>query len=129
MSFQCGNGLLQFRNFCGIFGQSLSLEGRIQFIPDGIHLVLKLAEDEKVAGTLYVESTMGAVYERLRLYGGLAALIIFGSALVALGVSSALQRRVTEPILALVGDSKGKPLYCPVAEYKSGEAYGSWKMR
>ena len=69
-------------------------------------VVMPSVEDEKVAGTLYVESTMGAVYERLRLYGGLAALIIFGSALVALGVSSALQRRVTEPILALVHSAR-----------------------
>ncbi len=63
-------------------------------------------EDDKFAGTLYVESTLGAVYQRLRLYAGLAALIIFGSAFVALGVSSALQRRVTDPILALVDSAR-----------------------
>jgi PAS domain S-box-containing protein len=63
-------------------------------------------EDGKLAGTLYVESTMSAVYERLRLYGGLAGLIIFGSALIALAVSSVLQRRVTDPILALVRSAR-----------------------
>jgi PAS domain S-box-containing protein len=63
-------------------------------------------EDGKLAGTLYVESTLGALRERLRLYGGLAGVIILGSALVALGVSSALQRRVTEPILALVRSAR-----------------------
>jgi PAS domain S-box-containing protein len=69
-------------------------------------VVMPAIEDGKLAGTLYVESTLGAVYERLRLYGGLAGLIIFASALVALGVSSALQRRVTEPILALVRSAR-----------------------
>jgi PAS domain S-box-containing protein len=69
-------------------------------------VVVQSIEDGKLAGTLYVESTLGAVYERLRLYGGLAGLIIFGSALVALGVSSALQRRVTDPILALVRSAR-----------------------
>jgi PAS domain S-box-containing protein len=69
-------------------------------------VVTPAIEDGKLAGTLFVESTLGAVYERLRLYGGLAGLIIFASALVALGVSSALQRRVTEPILALVRSAR-----------------------
>jgi PAS domain S-box-containing protein len=69
-------------------------------------VVMQCVEDNKLAGTLYVESTLGAIYERLRLYSGLAALIIFGSALVAMGVSSVLQRRVTEPILALVRSAR-----------------------
>src|SRR5215467_12151245 len=69
-------------------------------------VVTPAIEDGKLAGTLYVESTLGAVYERLRLYGGLAGLIIFASALVAMGVSSVLQRRVTEPILALVRSAR-----------------------
>jgi PAS domain S-box-containing protein len=69
-------------------------------------VVRQAVEDDKFAGTLYVESTLGAVYQRLRLYGGLAALIILGSALVALGISSALQRRVTDPILALVHSAR-----------------------
>jgi PAS domain S-box-containing protein len=76
------------------------------FEPSRLIVVTQAIEDGKLAGTLYVESTLGAVYERLRLYGGLAGLIIFASALVALGVSSALQRRVTEPILALVRSAR-----------------------
>jgi PAS domain S-box len=71
-----------------------------------IIVVQPAIEDGKLAGTLYVESTLGAVYERLRLYAGLAGLIIFASALVALGVSNVLQRRVTEPILALVHSAR-----------------------
>lgn len=77
------------------------------FFENGRLIVVHRAfEDDKFAGTVYVESTLGAVYERLRLYAGLAALIIFGSALVALGISSALQRRVTDPILALVESAR-----------------------
>ena len=76
------------------------------FEGNNLVVVVQSIEDGKLAGTLYVESTLGAVYERLRLYGGLTGLIIFGSALVALGVSSALQRRVTDPILALVRSAR-----------------------
>jgi PAS domain S-box-containing protein len=77
------------------------------YFQDGkLIVVVQSIEDGKLAGSLYVEATLGAVYERLRLYAGLAGLIIFASALVALGVSSVLQRRVTDPILALVRSAR-----------------------
>ena len=38
---------------------------------------------------------------RLRAYGGIALLVLFGSVLVALVISNALQRQITRPILAL----------------------------
>ena len=52
-------------------------------------------------GTLYLKSEVLHLYARLRFYGGMALLVLLGSALVALAISTRLQRRVTRPILAL----------------------------
>src|SRR3954469_710259 len=43
MCFQFALCFLQLFNPLGIFGQSTGLKRRIQFIPDGIHLALKIA--------------------------------------------------------------------------------------
>jgi PAS domain S-box-containing protein len=52
-------------------------------------------------GTLYLISDLHSLYVRLRFYGGIALLVLFGSILVALVISNGLQRRITRPILAL----------------------------
>ncbi|MGO8931664.1 MAG: ATP-binding protein [Limisphaerales bacterium] len=52
-------------------------------------------------GTLYLRSDLHPLYVRLRFYGGIALLVLFGSILVALVISNGLQRRITRPILAL----------------------------
>ena len=52
-------------------------------------------------GTLYLKSDLGAMYERLRLYGGIALLVIAVSFLVAYVLSRALQRQISRPVLAL----------------------------
>ena len=52
-------------------------------------------------GTLYLKSDLHPLYVRLRFYGGIALLVLFGSILVALVISNGLQRRITGPILAL----------------------------
>jgi len=52
-------------------------------------------------GSLYLKSDMGAMYERFRSYGAIATLAIAGSFLVAYLISRSLQRRISQPILAL----------------------------
>jgi signal transduction histidine kinase/ActR/RegA family two-component response regulator len=52
-------------------------------------------------GTLYLMSDMEAMYERLRLYGGIALLVIIASSLVAYALSRKLQQQISRPILAL----------------------------
>lgn len=52
-------------------------------------------------GTLYLRSDMEAIYERLRLYGGIAFLVILGSSVVAYLLSRALQRQISRPVQAL----------------------------
>jgi PAS domain S-box-containing protein len=57
-------------------------------------------------GTLYLEADMGAMYERLRLYGSIALLVIGGSFLVAYLLSRKLQAQISHPILALAETAK-----------------------
>jgi signal transduction histidine kinase len=53
-------------------------------------------------GTLYLQSDLGAFYLRLKLYGGLTGGVVTLSCLVALALSSRLQRHISRPVLALV---------------------------
>jgi signal transduction histidine kinase len=52
-------------------------------------------------GTLYLCSDLKAIAERLQLYGLIALLVMLGSLLIALWLSNTLQRRITNPIIAL----------------------------
>lgn len=52
-------------------------------------------------GTLYLRSDMEAMYERLRLYGVLALLVVVLASVVAYALSRMLQRQISMPILEL----------------------------
>ena len=57
-------------------------------------------------GTLYLEADLGALTDRLRLYGGMALLVMAGSFLVAYLLSLKLQQQISVPILALAGTAR-----------------------
>jgi len=57
-------------------------------------------------GTLYLKSDLGAMYQRLTLYGGLVVGVIALSCLVAFALSTRLQRHISQPVLALAGTAK-----------------------
>ncbi len=57
-------------------------------------------------GTLYLQTDLRFFYSRLELYAILAALIIIGTIIVSLVLSSRLQRNVSDPILALAGTAR-----------------------
>jgi PAS domain S-box-containing protein len=57
-------------------------------------------------GTLFVNSDLSGLSERLRLYAGIAVLVLVCSALVALALATQLQRGMTQPVLALAETSK-----------------------
>src|SRR6266446_840323 len=67
MSFKVGDFLLQRRLSCGIIRQRLGLKGRIEFVPDGIHLALEVAgvrrngDDRIFIGNHDAELAVGAV--------------------------------------------------------------------
>ena len=75
---------------------------------EGGQLVLfePVVEGGQRQGMLYLKSDLHTLYARLRFYGGIALLVLFGSALVALAISNTLQERVTRPILALAEVAK-----------------------
>jgi signal transduction histidine kinase len=72
------------------------------------HLVAfqPVVQGSKRLGTLHLKSDMGAMYERFRLYGGIAALVIIASFLLAYTLSRTLQQQISQPILALAETAK-----------------------
>ena len=58
-------------------------------------------QGERRMGTLYLKSDLGLIYERFRLYALIAVVILVLSALIAYAVATALQRQISQPILAL----------------------------
>jgi PAS domain S-box-containing protein len=99
--------------------QAYALNGNNKIIPDtapppgtartGMHFSVtrRVMFDGKQIGTIFVASDLHEFLSRMKRYGVLAVSILFVSLLAALGVSSALQSIISEPILRLaeVADS------------------------
>jgi signal transduction histidine kinase/DNA-binding response OmpR family regulator/methyl-accepting chemotaxis protein len=70
---------------------------------DGNHLTVfhQIVLHEQTLGTLFIKSGMQEWHARLKRYSGIVGVLMLGSALVALLVSSRLQRVISEPILDL----------------------------
>ena len=72
---------------------------------EGGHLVgftpLVQVKGSERFGTLYLSSDMEAMYERLRLYAGLAVAAILFASVVAYALSRMFQRQISHPILEL----------------------------
>jgi signal transduction histidine kinase len=61
----------------------------------------EVKQGDRHLGVLYLKSDMGAMYERLRLYGVIALSVIMLSFLLAYVLSKKLQRVISNPILGL----------------------------
>jgi signal transduction histidine kinase len=57
--------------------------------------------ETKQLGTLYLKSDLGAMYERLKLYGIIVTLVVILSILLAWLLTKVLQKSISKPILAL----------------------------
>ena len=62
-----------------------------------------IIKERQRLGTLYLNSDLEAMFALIRLYGGIVLLVIASSFLVALALSTALQRGISQPILELAG--------------------------
>ena len=62
--------------------------------------------ENNLQGYLYVESDLRYFYERVRIYAAIAAIILFGSVIVALVLANRLQKRISEPIIALANTAR-----------------------
>ena len=55
----------------------------------------------KLQGTFYLSYSLTTLYEQFRLYGSMVLMVLAGSSLAALVLSSFLQKRISQPILKL----------------------------
>ena len=74
------------------------------FAADRLVLFQRIALDGETVGVVYLESDLQELHSRLKRYAGILVIIISASSLIAFGLSSKLQRIISEPIthLALV---------------------------
>jgi PAS domain S-box-containing protein len=64
-------------------------------------LVRSIVFQGKPTGTIYIQSSMEALYARLKLYVGISAIVLAASLLVALLISPIVQREIARPIVQL----------------------------
>src|SRR5439155_12898765 len=62
--------------------------------------------EDNLKGYLYLESDLRYFYERVKIYSAIAALIMFGSVIVALVLANRLQKRISEPIITLANTAR-----------------------
>ncbi|MEO6567559.1 MAG: PAS domain S-box protein [Opitutaceae bacterium] len=81
--------------------------------PDGssfgmreVVLFKPVMQGETRAGTLYLKTDLGGMYLRLRVYGLLLLGVLAGSSVLALVLSSLVQRQISEPILELASTAR-----------------------
>jgi len=71
------------------------------FSPDRLALFRPIRLDQKVVGTIYLQSDLEAIDDRLRSFARIAALVVLGSMAVTAGISFWMQQLVSQPILRL----------------------------
>jgi PAS domain S-box-containing protein len=72
-----------------------------QFEKSHLTLFEPVIQSQAKLGTLYLKSDVTALSQRLQLYVGISLFIMAGSLLIALWLSITLQRRISNPIIAL----------------------------
>lgn len=71
-----------------------------------LHVFQPVMRDNSVLGELYLRGDLRFFYSRIKIYSAMAALIMVGSLIVALVLSTRLQRRISDPIIALAGAAR-----------------------
>ncbi len=77
-----------------------------RFVEDSLIVFEPVIKGERRLGTLYLKSDLGAMYDLMRLYGGIVLLVMAGSFLVAFALSTELQKGISQPILELASAAK-----------------------
>ena len=73
----------------------------LKFEIDGLTVFHPIVLNNKRLGTLFIEADLTGLHDRLFLFGGIAALVLVGSCLVAWLLSTVLQKPISGPILNL----------------------------
>jgi PAS domain S-box-containing protein len=71
------------------------------FIGNQLRLYLDIKQGDSKVGTIFVTSDLNELSQRLESYAGIVGLVFMASLLIALALSSQLQRVVSDPILHL----------------------------
>lgn len=71
-----------------------------------LHIYQPVMRDNNMLGELYIRGDLRYFYSRIKIYSAMAALILVGSLIVALVLSNRLQRRISDPIIALAGTAR-----------------------
>ena len=72
-----------------------------RFIEGSVILFTPVTQEQKPIGTLYLQSSFRRLYEQLWLYGTIVTAVLFGSMALAFILSTLLQKRISDPVLAL----------------------------
>jgi signal transduction histidine kinase len=84
----------------------LQIQARYRFENSSLIIFEPVIQNNNVLGVLYLKSNMDAMYDRLKLYATIAAVVIAISFVVAYFLSNRLQRSISTPILALTQTAK-----------------------
>jgi PAS domain S-box-containing protein len=76
------------------------------FADGHLFLFQRVIRDNNLLGNLYLESDLRYFYERVKIYSAIAALIMFGSLVAALVLANRLQKRISDPIIALAAAAR-----------------------
>lgn len=88
-----------------LFPRQPGIEG-YQFVRSHLEGFQPVLAENRQLGTLYLKSDLGAMYDRLRLYGIMAGVVILLSFVLAYVLSNILQRSISNPILDLADTAK-----------------------
>ncbi|TLY28801.1 MAG: PAS domain S-box protein [Ignavibacteria bacterium] len=80
--------------------------GGFRFEQNRLRLFQPIIVNNARVGTLYVESNLEALNDRIVSYGSIALLVVVTSSIVAFLFASRLQKRISQPILALAETSR-----------------------
>jgi signal transduction histidine kinase/CheY-like chemotaxis protein len=80
---------------------SLRPEGDPYFEGDHLHIFRSVRRDKETLGTIYIREDLEELRSRTATYTRAAAIVVLGSLLVALVLSSRLQKLISAPILKL----------------------------
>jgi signal transduction histidine kinase/CheY-like chemotaxis protein len=89
----------------GIVPLVTGMEG-YRFAAEHLELFRPIVLDAKQVGTIYLQSDLEDMQARLESYGGIVVVVLLGSLLVTLGLSSRLQQVISQPVLDLARTAK-----------------------
>src|SRR5262249_9173681 len=80
--------------------------GGYRFEGGNLFLFQPVTSEGNMLGTLYLRGDLRYYYLRVKIYLAIAALITLGSLIVALALSNQLQKRISNPIIALANTAR-----------------------